>query len=488
MRDCDTASMLRRRSLIALFLVVAACASPVPPSPTSSPTSSPSPPAPPPASASPRADATAVPTATVTTPVPAGSASPSVSPAPTVPATPVARIDPTGRGFPRAIDGQLVLSIPEARWAALQGTGPVDLLVGGWFQWGVNRACGVGPPVALGNVCAPWIFGSVPNSGDGSYYLVIPYADAPRTWEPIVFRVHARDPRADECLPVVLLQCQHLLVFDSIAWRGGEPVTGVSTTEAAIRLARASPSLSAWFDQPDLALGFPDPAPGAACPLGSGVAIYRVWGDIRIRSMVMADDASALQAAIAGDPRDCGLSVDPAGPEPHWLTTSGVSVLLQDGDDTQLEQILRDDLDGSLEIPKRAGPATWGDPATYVVEMFEAVRGSGAGSAADILRPYGCCNDLDQDIVRRAAAGAQAADVVSRGAAGSKAARDAIPSAQHDRYRAATAQLFDVTHPDTSDAALRTETILAVQDVDGFWRVVIVEAAPFPPDPDFPDG
>ncbi|MGZ6295571.1 MAG: hypothetical protein ACXWPV_00360 [Candidatus Limnocylindrales bacterium] len=211
----------------------------------------------------------------------AGSPAPSslgmASPEPT--ASPTVATYPDG--IPRSVDGQPVLRPAEARDQAAHATDDTPFLLGGWADRTV-MFCALmlpRPPAetALLPSCNPTEIGEALGATDGLPVAFVGGASSTAgfpTRGPLIVKVHAHDPLAEQCQEATKSACRQAIVVEAVVWNGplfgsdgiptwieGQPVLRVPAAVARVASATdAEPFLvGGWYNLPmGLTCGAPD--------------------------------------------------------------------------------------------------------------------------------------------------------------------------------------------------------------------------------------
>ena len=430
------------------------------------------------------------------------SASFEVAPASSIPTAseppPVAPTD-TGRdrtGIPTTIDGQPVSIGLGAVVQALATSDATPFLVGGWFGDERAHTCsgGIGrDPSPLLSGCATVVGGD----GPSGYTFPGPQGrmywngyDLPGTFGPSIVRVHTHDPRAAACRAEHRTECRSVLVVDGVLWTGDEWTTtsplSVVTTVERLGFLHIQSSFPIG-PQSSLAVErhlFTTPLPGA-CPSPWPHEVFELHGDPRFGVLAVFPDEAARAAAQAQfEPASPGCGEDPRVVRPGaaaWVGVQNVLVQVFGADAAAHAEASLNGPEPDRYLPL---PPAGLDESYRVVDDAEAARAAGFLSEQPVAVDRSS-NDwyprYQQATYRRFTAHA-----LTYGIGEARAVTEAdVDAATWAALMVAavpgTPRLYAVDHPDSTDPALRTETIVAYEhahpDIDT-WGLIVLGTSP----------
>lgn len=150
--------------------------------------------------------------------------------------------------FPPEIDGERVLATDEARSKAVNAESTESFLVGGWVTVHVVDCAG-GPNLPVSPLVEPCDGGyRIANEGSdswGQFRLVGDQGVSVPLRQPIVLRVHVRDPRATACPETYRASCDAAIVVDEVVWPLSLPTpepapTGVVSDTATLAVGNST--------------------------------------------------------------------------------------------------------------------------------------------------------------------------------------------------------------------------------------------------------
>jgi hypothetical protein len=346
-------------------------------------------------------------------------------------------------------------------------------LLGGWFPDASVFTCSGGldrDPSPLLAGCATVV------GGDGPFGMASPHGrmywgshSLPGGRGPSIVRVHTHDPRAAACRPENRTSCSDVLVVDDVLWTGDDwTAVGPLSVSAALKV----PSIETSFPMgPNGSLAvtrslFATALP-EACPSPWPHETFRLRGDPRFDVVaVFPDESSRANAQAALDPSAPGCGVDARVTRigsPRWVGVKNALFLVY-GDEaaTGVEAAFglgSGNPDRYLPLPP---PSL--DESYRVVDDAEAARAAGfedfVETALDASSDW---SSALRETIRRFNAKALTYAI---GPGRAVTAADVPATTWATLQKAAvrgTARMFVVEHPDSTDPALASETLVAFE-------------------------
>jgi hypothetical protein len=305
-------------------------------------------------------------------------------------------------------------------------------------------------------------------------------------------RVHTHDAQAKACPAAIRTSCEQAIVVDAVLWTG-DAVTETSPLSVAAAADRFGQLqvLEMLHNVQQVSTPLFLTAPAAACGAPWPVATFEVHGDPRFGLFAVFPDTASRQRFQAGmDPTAVtGCSLDPGVVRPgpgQWVGSDNALALVFGSDVVQATAkalgTSASAVGPAVTVPF---PPTGYDESYLTVADFEAARLAGTTDVGP--QPWNDSGYSYQgytlDIDRRYAANALTY-TIGPGRAVTQA--DVSATVWHQIETSAvpgTARIYTVTHPDTSDPALRTEVLVAFEwrvPSVGTWALILVRVAPYP--------
>ncbi|HEV2006436.1 MAG TPA: hypothetical protein VGQ85_07460 [Candidatus Limnocylindrales bacterium] len=408
---------------------------------------------------------------------------------PSLVASPDSGRDPTG--IPTTLDGQPVDIGLAAVVHALATTDATPFIVGGWFNDAKAYTCSGGidrDPSPLLRGCATVVGGDSPwgQSFPGPQGLM--YWDGhelPGRFGPSIVKVHTHDRRAAACRLEDRAQCRGVLVVDDVLWTGDEwTTTGpLSVTQAVGRLDGLS-IITGFPMGPNGSLSvqrklFTTPT-AQACPSPWPHEAFDLHGDPRFGVLaVFPNEAARIAAQAQLAPAAPGCGDDPRVVRPDAAAWVGVQNVLVRVYGAGVAAQLEGPLNGHPSDRYLPLPAASLDESYRVVDDAEAARASGNLGLPGLstYREVDRYATYQQATYRRFAAHALTY-AIGEGTPVTQANVDAATWAVLKVAAVpGTPRLYIVDHPDSTDPALRTEAIVAFEEVQptlDTWGLIVL--------------
>jgi hypothetical protein len=276
--------------------------------------------------------------------------------------------------------------------------------------------------------------------------------------------------------------CQSAMVVEQVVWNGDawtetDPVSVAQAVRRLTTIAISSPNPSITLPGPLFVVGH-----ASDCPSPWPHEVFDVRGDPRFGLLAIFPDVASRQAAQASlDPASPSCGPDPriARPGPAvWVGVDNMLALVY-GDASvikaaaaALQRPTMGPLSPDAVLP---APSVAADDSYAVVADFELAR----QEALDVNTPDRGSGDggYQADIIRRFRA-----DALSFTVGPAQPATEALVGTTewpNVAPVAATARVYEVNHPDSTDPALASELVLCYQ-ADRIWKTYLLKAAPYP--------
>jgi hypothetical protein len=384
-------------------------------------------------------------------------------------------------GIPKTYGGERVYLGFGAFIHGQQMADATPFLAGGWFGDGSREVCTggaiqLGSPIpatfqhGCGSVIgadSPWAAYSLPASLG---WIAWDGHSLPGGRGPAVIRVHTHDPRSAECSAATVSYCREMFIVDEVVWTGDSATEAspIGVTEAVARLDRLNIEESLPIGgTATLAVQrhiFPTFRP-QTCAAPWPVATFDLQGDPRFGLLAVFPTQTARVEAEGTIALDGSCPVDSRIVRPgaaKWVGVQNVLVLAY-GDDTAdaVEAVMASQGDAvGVDTPQLDFPPSSLDESYAFLTYYLAARA--AGNIDTASRYAGSSSSLDE-VEGRYAANALTYVIGPATVPEQSQLPFSVLGSLQSEALPGTLRMFEVTHPDSTDTALRDETFICYE-------------------------
>jgi hypothetical protein len=402
-------------------------------------------------------------------------------------------------GIPTSLDGQPVYVGYGAVAHAADSGDDTPFLVGMWsYDLSNDRngiSCSGGSlfndgdsalnTLTYSGPCSLGLSGSQPEAyALRAHLTTISWSVGAKPAGPVILRVHTHDALAAQCTQADLSTCDTAMVVDQIVWSGDtwtqtEPVSVAQAVRRLTSITKAQPPNVAVDPWPLFVSSHP-----SDCPAPWPREVFDVRGDARFGLLAVFPDIASRQAAEASlDPGSPGCYTDPRivrpGP-PVWVGVDNMLALVYgDASLVKAATAAMDTPTTSPQSPDAFLPVSplGVDDSYRVVADFETACEDAIINDCFPAQAVGNGNSYQAQVLVRFRANALSF-IIGPAQPASETLVGASEWASLGSA-ASTTQVYEVEHPDSTDAALASELIL-VDKQGPWWGIDILNTSALP--------